>query len=361
MHVLDLLFGYAARGPRFFQDGWGDRALCDEIDPVALAARPPPQIGLRLAKARSAFGGLLSEGSFESPEERLPACARTARVRLLLPDGTVRGVAVHLAASGDQGFSVRLRFAAPLLQHGLGALVLENAFYGARRPANQPRHAVRSISDLHLMGAATFQEGRALLRWLRDERQVPLVGITGYSMGGQLAAMVGAADPFPCAVIPVAAPCAPDSVLREGVLHHLLEWAAIAAGGDAALARHALCEHLSRFSVTTLPPPVLPEAALVVGAAEDGFVPPRESERIAQHWGAELRWLPAGHVSAVLRHQGEMREAIADAFERLESALTQRSGRARRRGPGSGPRARGAAASAAVRARAPGPALARRT
>jgi dienelactone hydrolase len=281
-------------------------------------------------------------------------------VKLLLPDDEVRGVAVHLAASGDQGFSVRLRFAAPLLQHGLGALVLENAFYGARRPANQPRHAVRSISDLHLMGAATFQEGRALLRWLRDERQVPLVGITGYSMGGQLAAMVAASVPFPCAVVPMAAPCAPDSVLRDGCLRHLAQWPALAAGGDDALARRVLCDHLSRFSVTRLPPPAVPAAAIVVGAAEDGIVPPRESERIARHWRAELRWLPAGHVSAVLRHQGELRAAIADAFDRLEAELRP-SGRGRRRVPGSARRARGAPASAAVRAHAPGPAPGRHT
>jgi len=361
MHVLDYLFGLAARGPRFFQDGWGDRLLCVEIDPVALAARPPAEIDLWLSPPRPAFGGLLSEGSFQSPEERLPACARAARVKLLVPDGPVRAVAVHLAASGDQGFSVRLRFAAPLLQRGLGALVLENAFYGARRPANQPRHAVRSISDLHLMGAATFQEGRALLRWLQRERQVPLVGITGYSMGGHLAAMVGASVRFPCAIVPVAAPCAADSVLREGVLHHLAEWTAIAAGGDAAAARRALCEHLSRISVERLPPPAVPRAAIVVGAAQDGIVPPRESERIARHWGAELRWVDGGHVSAVLRHQEAMREAIADAFDRLEGAVTQRSGRARRRAPGSARRARGAVGSGAVRARAPGRAPARRT
>jgi hypothetical protein len=361
MHVLDYLFGLAARGPRFFQDGWGDRLLCVEIDPVALASRAPAKLDVRLARPRRALGGRLAEGSFESPEVRLPGCARTARVNLLLPDGPLRGVAVHLAASGDQGFSVRLRFAAPLLQHGIGALVLENAFYGARRPANQPRHAVRSISDLHLMGAATFQEGRALLRWLRDERQVPLVGITGYSMGGQLAAMVGASVPFPCAIVPVAAPCAPDSVLREGILHHLAEWSAIAAGSDPVAARRALCEHLARFSVEKLPPPLAPQAAIVVGAAQDGIVPPRESERIARHWGAELRWLPAGHVSAVLRYQGAMREAIAFAFEQLEAFLTRRSGRARRRPEGSARRARGAIPSAAVRARAPGRAPAPRT
>lgn len=364
MHVLDLLFGLAARGPRFFADGWGDRALCDGMDPVALARQRVPRVAVALGPRERSFGGLLQEGTFESPEERLPACARTARIRLLLPEGETRAVAVHLAASGDQGFGVRLRFAAPLLARGIGALVLENAFYGGRRPPNQPRHAVRSVSDLHLMGAATFREGRALLRWAREELGVLQVGVTGFSMGGQMSAMVGASIPFPCAVVPVAATCSPDSVLRDGVLRHVAEWAALAgAGEDAEAARAALCAHLSRFSVTSLPPPVCPDAAIVVGTAGDGVVPPSEMRRIAAHWGCELRWLDAGHVSAVLRHQQPMREAIADAFERLEArcAELRRSGPAPRRAQAGARLARGAPASAAACAPAPDPAAGPRT
>jgi dienelactone hydrolase len=345
MHLLDLLFfGVTARGaPRFFQDGWGDRALCEAMDPEALSRQRIPRLRIRLGPARRAFGGLLREGAFESPEARLPSCARKARIRLLLPEPTqgggeeeAGGVAVHLAASGDQGFAVRLRFAAPLLEHGIGALVLENAFYGARRPANQPHHALRSVSDLHLQGAATFQEGRALLRWLRDALRVERVGVTGFSMGGQMAAMVGASVPFPSAVVPIAATCSPDSVLRDGVLSHVAEWTALAAEGETIdAAREALCAHLARFSVTTLPAPAEPRAAIVVGTASDGVVPPSEMRRIAEHWGCELRWLPAGHVWAVLRHQDAMRAAIVDAFERLGAA-------------GSRPRPRGSAVRAAI-------------
>jgi dienelactone hydrolase len=356
LHLLDLLFGMAARGPRFFADGWGDRMLCDAIAPEALLGRPIPAIRMKLGQSRRAFGGLLVEGSFDSPEERLPACARVARVRMLLPEGEARGAAVHLAASGDQGFAVRLRFAAPLLERGIGAVVLENPFYGDRRPPNQIGPALRSVSDLHLMGAATFQEGRALLRWLRDGLRMPLVGVTGYSMGGQMAAMVGASAPFPCAVVPIAPACSPDSVLESGLVRHVAHWAALAAEGeDAEAARRGLCALLARFSVTALPPPRCPAAAIVVGTAQDGVVPPSDMRRIADHWGSELRWLDAGHVSAVLRHQGDMRRAVSDAFDRLEAALRRgpASGPARRRPRGSSPRAPGAPASAGVRARWP--------
>ena len=168
--------------------------------------------------------------------------------------------------------------------------------------------------------------------------------------------------PFSCAVVPVAAPCSPESVLRHGVLHHVAEWRAIAGEGrDPEAAREELCRHLGRFSVTALPPPVWPHAAIVVGTSGDGVVPPADQERVAQHWGAELRWLPAGHVSAVLGHRGAMRAAIAEAFDRLEAALRRSSGPARRRGAGSAPRAPGARASGAALARALGRAAAPRT
>uniref|UniRef100_UPI001F576D3F alpha/beta hydrolase family protein n=1 Tax=Anaeromyxobacter terrae TaxID=2925406 RepID=UPI001F576D3F len=321
MHLLDLIFGVAIRGHRFFEDGWGDRALCAAADPELLLRRRTRPIEVRLGPGKRAHGGLVHDATFESPEERLPPCARTARMKLLLPEGELRGVFVHLAASGDQGFGMRLRFAEPLLAHGVGAAVLENAYYGARRPERQLRHAVRSVADMHLMAAATFLEGRALLRWLRDALGTERVGVTGYSMGGQLAAMVGAASSFPVAVVPVAPACSPDSVLREGVLRHVPSWPKLAREGESEEAvREVLLAMASQFSVTSLPAPVYPEAAIVVGTAADGFVPPSDMRRIAEHWGAELRWLPAGHVSAIFRHQGAMRQAMLDALERLDAA-----------------------------------------
>jgi dienelactone hydrolase len=333
MHLLDLIFGVAIRGHHFFEDGWGDRAICASADPELLLRRRTRPLDVRLSPSRRAHGGIVRDGTFESPEERLPPCARTARVTLLLPEGDLRGVFVHLAASGDQGFGMRLRFAEPLLAHGVGAAVLENAYYGGRRPEAQLRHAVRSVADMHLMAAATFLEGRALLRWLRDALGAERVGVTGYSMGGQLAAMVGAAASFPVAVVPVAPACSPDSVLRGGVLRHVPSWQKLAGEGESEESvREALLGIAAQFSVTCLPAPAYPEAAIVVGTASDGFVPPSDMRRIAEHWGAELRWLPAGHVSAVLRHQGAMRQAMLDALERLDAAPLPRR-RPRREAP----------------------------
>jgi hypothetical protein len=323
MRILDVALGMALSRPRFFADGWGDRRVLDD-DPVVLTDRAPAELEIGWGPWQRSRWGAVREGSFASPEARLPLCSRRARVQLALPPGPLRGVALHLAASGDQGFRLRLRLAAPLLQRGIGALVLENALYGARRPPRQVGPAVRTVADLYLMAAATLQEGRALLRWLRGQ-PLGAVGVTGFSMGGQMAAMVGATVPFPVAVIPVAPSCSPDSVLRSAALREVASWPALAAPGeDAAAVRAALCARLARYSVARLPPPVRPEAAIVVGTADDAIVPPAQARRIADHWACELRWLPAGHVSAVLRHQGAIRDAIADAFDRLDGASAVR-------------------------------------
>ena len=55
MHVLDLIFGLAARGPLFFPDGWGDRDLCEALDPTALA-RLAPAAHRRVTLPRSGGG-----------------------------------------------------------------------------------------------------------------------------------------------------------------------------------------------------------------------------------------------------------------------------------------------------------------
>lgn len=329
MHPLDRLLPVIARSPRFFLDGWGDRAICRATDVVKLARRRP-HLHVALGPRRRFAGGWLQEGAFTSPERALPDCTRRAGLRLLLPRGPLRGVALHMAASGDQTYALRLRFAAPLLRHGIGALVLEHPFYGARRPRTQPRHAFRSVSDFHLMGRAALLEALGLLRWLDEDLGVPRLGVTGYSMGGQLAAMVGAAWSGPLAVVPLAPSCSPVGALREGVFRDIARWESLSSRGEAE-ARRELISHLRPLAVTRLPPPRLPGAAIVVGTREDGVVPPDDMERIARHWSAELRWLPAGHVTAVLYHLKEMREAVLEAFRRLEADEVAPRTRARRR------------------------------
>jgi dienelactone hydrolase len=146
------------------------------------------------------------------------------------------------------------------------------------------------------------------------------VGVTGFSMGGQMAAMIAASAPFPLAVAALAPSCTPAAVFVQGYLRHAVDVAALGGPG----ARELLDRRLRRFDVRALPPPPAGSSAIVVGARRDGIVPPSEPEAIARHWGAELRWLDAGHVSTVLFHQDALRRAVRDAVD----GLRQRSVRA---------------------------------
>jgi dienelactone hydrolase len=322
--ALDSLFALAAGRPRFFADGWGDLALLEQLSVAACVAGAPERIEVRArggdgvdAGARPAGVGDIRTATFASPETRLPPEARTARILRLDPPRPPRAALLLLAASGDQGFAMRRRFAATLVASGVVTVLLENPYYGSRRPRRQSGAAVRTVADMALMATATVREARALLAWLAARTGLP-VGVAGYSMGGQMAALTGASMPFPVACVPLAPSSTPASVFTEGLLKRAVDADALGrtmAPGSVAMSE--LRELFLKFDVCTLPAPLCPAAAIVVAAERDGIVPPAEPARIARHWGAELRWLPTGHVGAVLRHGRDMRAAITPACERL--------------------------------------------
>jgi hypothetical protein len=104
-------------------------------------------------------------------------------------------------------------------------------------------------------------------------------------------------------------------VFVQGYFRHAVDLEAL--GGPEA--RSLLDRRLRRFDVLALPPPPRGSSMVVVGGRRDGIVPPADPAAIAQHWGAELRWLEAGHVSAVLFHAEALRRAVRDALAGLRA------------------------------------------
>lgn len=316
MHLLDRLLSLTLPRGRFFCDGWGDAALMAGLCESELLAPPSPALVIWRPERRA--GGLLvQDGVFESPERRLPPWVRQARVRRLAPPGThPRAVVVLLAASGDEGYLARTAFARPLVRQGLAFLLLENPYYGGRRPAGQAGYEARTVCDLSLMGVATVKEAKALLAHAR--LTCGRTCVAGYSMGGTLAAAAAATVPFEVAAVPMAPSASPAPVFTEGALRIWPALRALAAEGeDLEAARDRLRAWLARFDATRLPPPRAPRAAIVLGTRADGLVPPQEMERLAVHWECELRWLQAGHASAYLFARNELRRALVDAVGRL--------------------------------------------
>ncbi len=76
--------------------------------------------------------------------------------------------------------------ALPLLKREkMAAVILENPFYGSRKPPQQTRSQLLHVSDLLTLGLSLMLECLVLKKWLEGEGLGP-VGLTGLSMGGHV-------------------------------------------------------------------------------------------------------------------------------------------------------------------------------
>ena len=206
---------------KFFTGGWG------EIDTYKFLA----EFREKLVTNREQFNGIVSsdypvqldkswsrescyiaEGHFESPLAKqlpglLPKESKEANFQILIPKRWSRKdrkpICVHLAGTGDHFFWRRRNFMAkPLVsESAIGSVILENPFYGIRKPKNQIRSSLKYVSDLFVMGASLILETMVLLRWCEKQGYGPLA-VSGISMGGHMASIAATAWPKPLGIIP---------------------------------------------------------------------------------------------------------------------------------------------------------------
>jgi alpha-beta hydrolase superfamily lysophospholipase len=315
MHPIDFGAGVAVRflpkSKRVFADGWGDLGLLELLEITDVG--PPPEIYVEWERSWHEHGVAVRHGRFGSPVAALPLAADDAFVLEVRPLGHVARMCVLLPAWNDEGFRTRRKIAEGLCRRGIGALMLEAPLYGTRRLAHGGS-PIRTVADFALMTRSVVQEGRSLVAWLRRQGMAP--GVAGFSMGGSLAATVGATMPYPIALAPLAAAHAPNSVFVAGVLRSSVAWEALGPSGAIRL-----FDELSRPSVLRIDPGPATTTAVLVGATRDGFVPAEATEAIHSHWpGADMRWIDAGHATLLWRHLKALVAAIGDAFDRVDAA-----------------------------------------
>ncbi|XP_039670254.1 protein ABHD18 isoform X3 [Perca fluviatilis] len=152
----------------------------------------------------------IHDGFFISPLEHLvpgilPPEAVKARFQFIVPKRWQkdRPVCIHLAGTGDHYFwRRRTLMAKPMVKEaGMASLLLENPYYGYRKPKDQLRSSLKNVSDLFVMGGALILESTVLLHWLEREGYWPL-GMTGISMGGYMASLAVTNWPKPIPLIP---------------------------------------------------------------------------------------------------------------------------------------------------------------
>ena len=162
------------------------------------------------------------DGHFVSPMAHygpgiMPIESATARFQFIVPKGwssKCRPVRIPLAATGDpQTLTAR-----PMIKEaGMASLLLENPYYGCRKPKDQIRSSLKNMSDLFVMGGALVLESAALLHWLEREGYGPL-GMTGISVGGHMASLAVSNWPKPMPLIPCLSWSTASGVFTTGVL-----------------------------------------------------------------------------------------------------------------------------------------------
>ncbi|XP_054453817.1 protein ABHD18 [Anoplopoma fimbria] len=202
----------------------GDRERCRSL--------VPKDYPVHINKTEEHIDCHIHNGFFISPLEHfvpgiLPPEAVKARFQFIVPKRWQknRPVCIHLAGTGDHFFwRRRTLMARPMIKEaGMASLLLENPYYGYRKPKDQLRSCLKNVSDLLVMGGALILESTVLLRWLEREGYWPL-GMTGISMGGYMASLAVTNWPKPIPLIPCLSWSTASSVFTTGVLSKAVNW-----------------------------------------------------------------------------------------------------------------------------------------
>ncbi|XP_041847175.1 protein ABHD18 isoform X1 [Melanotaenia boesemani] len=202
----------------------GDRERCKTL--------VPEDYPVYLNKTEELTDCYIHEGYFISPLEHLvpgilPSEAVKARFQFIVPKRWKknRSVCIQLAGTGDHFFwRRRTLMARPMVKEaGMASLLLENPYYGYRKPKDQLRSSLKNVSDLFVMGGALILESTVLLRWLEREGYWPL-GMTGISMGGYMASLAVTNWPKPIPLVPCLSWSTASSVFTTGVLSKAVNW-----------------------------------------------------------------------------------------------------------------------------------------
>lgn len=314
MHPIDRAAAVMVkRGPRrlrVFPGGWGQQRYVEQLQELSLVQGGPADLAIEWSPTKRESQGITRDGRFDAPTD-VPAEATTGAVRLIEPAGGTERLCLLMAAWNDHGYDTRQHLAEELLLRGIGSLLLEIPYYGSRRVTPPDDQPIQTVADFARMGIGAVQEGRALLNRFRDQYQM---GVSGYSMGGNIGAMVGATAGFPVAMAPLAASHSPGPVFLDGVISNGIQWDKLGGLSQEAELREAL----TAASVLRMPVPNWSVAAVMVAARSDGFIPRTAVRDLHRHWtGSELRWRRGGHATLLWRQRAALADAIVDSFDRL--------------------------------------------
>lgn len=227
---------------KFFCKGWGKPENLERLfefrkiisNRTACSKLVPRDYPVEITKEELTSDCKILEGKFKTPLEiylpgLVPDVVQDAHFQILLPtewkDERYKPMCIHLAGTGDHFFWKRRNLIAkPLLKEAnLGAIILENPFYGMRKPKDQRASSLHNVSDIFVMGGCLVLESLVLLNWCERNGYGPL-GITGLSMGGHMASLAATNWPKPLVLVPCLSWSTASAVFTEGVMSHSINW-----------------------------------------------------------------------------------------------------------------------------------------
>ncbi|XP_076179030.1 protein ABHD18 isoform X2 [Ptiloglossa arizonensis] len=236
---------------KFFTKGWGSPQNLKRVFEFrkVVANREvcynliPRDYPINITKDEEWSDCHIIEGCFESPFHKhlpgiMPNETITAHFQMVLPrkwySHKTKPICLHLAGTGDHFFWRRRNLIAkPLLREsGIASLLLENPFYGLRKPQNQiyvnigvfcRRSCLHNVCDIFIMGGCLIMESIVLLNWCEQQGFGPL-GLTGLSMGGHMASLAATNWPKPIPLIPCLSWSTASPVFTQGVMSASINW-----------------------------------------------------------------------------------------------------------------------------------------
>lgn len=226
---------------RLFTKGWGKpenlkrlfdcrKIISNREECIKLI---PPDYPVHVDKDVTMEDHRIMEGHFLSPfalymADVMPKEVEIARFQMIMPklwNTSLKPICVHLAGTGDHYFwRRRTLLAKPLLKEsGIASIILENPYYGVRKPKKQLRSALHNVSDLFVMGGALIMESLVLFNWCERQGWGPL-GITGISMGGHMASLAASNWDKPLSLIPCLSWSTASGVFTHGILSEAIPW-----------------------------------------------------------------------------------------------------------------------------------------
>ena len=243
----------------------------------------------------------------------------------------------------------------------VASIILENPYYGLRKPKTQLRSSLHYVSDLFLMGACIIMESQVLLKWAQEEGFGPLC-CHGISMGGNMACLAASAWPHPIGLVPCLSWTSGSVTFCQGVMSKAINWKLMEKqlcmneeyghgvwdlvdspefdsekkytskhrvrehpiqskqsnlhDPDALHFMRGLmdeCTHLGNYST-----PVDTDLVELVLAEYDAYQPRRGVMPLHQLWpGSRTRTIEEGHIRSYLLYQHIFRTAIYDTVDRM--------------------------------------------